>query len=135
MLVIKNLKASINNRDILKGLNLKINPGEVHAIMGPNGSGKSTLANILSGKKGYDISGKVIYDEKNLFDLELCCTCATPAHLMLFIPKLGPIYSQFPIWADSIIPPLYFLSKLILSMGILTIFLSCAIGLVRINEK
>ena len=59
MLVIKNLKASINNRDILKGLNLKINPGEVHAIMGPNGSGKSTLANVLSGKNGYQISGEV----------------------------------------------------------------------------
>ena len=51
MLEIINLKASINKRDILNGLNLKINPGEVHAIMGPNGSGKSTLANILSGKK------------------------------------------------------------------------------------
>ena len=59
MLVIKNLKASINNREILKGLNLKINPGEVHAIMGPNGSGKSTLANVLSGKNGYKISGEV----------------------------------------------------------------------------
>ena len=57
MLVIKNLKASINNREILKGLNLKINPGEVHAIMGPNGSGKSTLANVLSGKNGYKMSG------------------------------------------------------------------------------
>ena len=61
MLVIKNLKASINNREILKGLNLKINPGEVHAIMGPNGSGKSTLANVLSGKNGYKISGEVKY--------------------------------------------------------------------------
>ena len=50
MLEIINLKASINKRDILNGLNLKINAGEVHAIMGPNGSGKSTLANILSGK-------------------------------------------------------------------------------------
>ena len=57
MLKITNLKASINKREILKGLNLLINPGEVHAIMGPNGSGKSTLANVLSEKririKGY----------------------------------------------------------------------------------
>ena len=53
MLEIKNLKASINNRDIIKGLDIKIKPGELHAIMGPNGSGKSTLANVLSGKNGY----------------------------------------------------------------------------------
>ena len=50
MLEIKNLKASINNKTILKGLNLTIKPGELHAIMGPNGSGKSTLAHVLSGK-------------------------------------------------------------------------------------
>ena len=59
MLEIKNLKAEINNKKIIKGLNLKISQGEVHAIMGPNGSGKSTLANILSGKPGYDISGDI----------------------------------------------------------------------------
>ena len=53
MLEIKNLKASINNKQILKGLTLSIKPGELHAIMGPNGSGKSTLANVLSGKNGY----------------------------------------------------------------------------------
>jgi Fe-S cluster assembly ATP-binding protein len=69
MLEIKNLKASINNRDILKGLNLKINPGEVHAIMGPNGSGKSTLANVLSGKNGYQISGEVKYQGESLKDI------------------------------------------------------------------
>ena len=69
MLVIKNLKASINNREILKGLNLKINPGEVHAIMGPNGSGKSTFANVLSGKNGYKISGEVKYLGESLNDI------------------------------------------------------------------
>ncbi|MDC0031583.1 Fe-S cluster assembly ATPase SufC [Candidatus Pelagibacter sp.] len=71
MLKIENLKANIDNKDILKGLNLEIKPGEVHAIMGPNGSGKSTLSNVLSGKKGYEISGNVKFEEKNLLDLEI----------------------------------------------------------------
>ncbi len=66
MLEIKNLKASINNKDILKGLNISIKPGELHAIMGPNGSGKSTLANVLSGKEGYKISGEVLFEGKNI---------------------------------------------------------------------
>jgi len=71
MLQIKDLKAKIDNKEILKGLNLEIKPGEVHAIMGPNGSGKSTLSNVLSGKKGYSISGEVKYLNENLFDLEI----------------------------------------------------------------
>ena len=71
MLQIKNLKAKIDNKEILKGLNLEIKPGEVHAIMGPNGSGKSTLSNVLSGKKGYTVSGDVIYFNENLLDLEI----------------------------------------------------------------
>jgi Fe-S cluster assembly ATP-binding protein len=70
-LEIKNLKAKIDNKEILKGLNLNIKAGEVHAIMGPNGSGKSTLSNILSGKKGYEISGNISYLKQNLFDLEI----------------------------------------------------------------
>ena len=70
MLSIQNLKAKIDNKEILKGLNLKINDGEVHAIMGPNGSGKSTLSNILSGKKGYEIEGAVDFNNENLLNLE-----------------------------------------------------------------
>jgi len=66
MLEIKNLKASINNRPILKGLNLSIKPGELHAVMGPNGSGKSTLANVLSGKNGYEISGEINFEGESL---------------------------------------------------------------------
>ena len=70
MLNIKNLEATIDNKHILKGLNLNIKQGEVHAIMGPNGSGKSTLSNILSGKKGYEVNGNIKFEGENLLDLE-----------------------------------------------------------------
>ena len=71
MLEIKNLQVSINNKLILKGLNLSIKPGELHAMMGPNGSGKSTLANVLSGKGGYKISGTLNFEGKNLKEIPI----------------------------------------------------------------
>ena len=87
MLDINNLSAKVDKKTILNGLNLKIKPGEVHAIMGPNGSGKSTLANVLSGKKGYEISGKVIYDDKDLFELAI----EERAHNGLFLAFQYPL--------------------------------------------
>ena len=70
LLEIKNLEAGIKDRQILKGVNLTINAGEVHAIMGKNGSGKSTLANVIAGRETYEvISGSITYDGKDLLDL------------------------------------------------------------------
>ena len=69
MIEIKNLKASVGEKEILKDLNLNIGKGEVHAIMGPNGSGKSTLSYALSGKEGYHLAGEIRFNKKNLLEL------------------------------------------------------------------
>jgi Fe-S cluster assembly ATP-binding protein len=70
LLDVKNLHASVNGNSILEGINLTVNPGEVHAIMGPNGSGKSTLAGVLAGREAYQVTkGEVLYKGKDLLDL------------------------------------------------------------------
>lgn len=70
MLHIKNLKASIEDKQILKGINLDIKPGEIHAIMGPNGSGKSTLASVLAGREDYEVTdGEITFDGKDIMEM------------------------------------------------------------------
>jgi Fe-S cluster assembly ATP-binding protein len=71
MLEIKGLRASAGDKEILRGIDLTVNPGEVHAVMGPNGSGKSTLAQVLAGHPAYEVTaGQVLYDGKDLLDMD-----------------------------------------------------------------
>ena len=88
MLKIDNLKASIDGKEILKGLNLEVKPGEVHAIMGPNGSGKSTLSYVISGKEDYEVTeGEVLLNGENILEMDP----HERAHAGLFLAFQYPI--------------------------------------------
>jgi Fe-S cluster assembly ATP-binding protein len=88
LLSIKNLQAGVEGRAILKGINLDINAGEVHAIMGPNGSGKSTLASVIAGREGYEIlGGEILFKGEDILEMG----ADERAHLGLFLAFQYPV--------------------------------------------
>ena len=88
MLTVKDLHASVEEKEILKGINLQVNPGEVHAIMGPNGSGKSTLSTVIAGHEDYEVkNGSIVFDGEDLADLD----AEERAHKGIFLSFQYPV--------------------------------------------
>lgn len=103
MLNIKNLHARVEDKTILKGLNLEVKPGEVHAIMGPNGAGKSTLGYVLSGRDGYEVEqGEVLFNDKDLFDMEIEERASSGLFLAFQYPVEIPGVSNMEFMKESV---------------------------------
>jgi Fe-S cluster assembly ATP-binding protein len=103
MLNIKNLHARVEDKTILKGLNLEVKPGEVHAIMGPNGAGKSTLGYVLSGRDGYEVEqGEVLLNDKALFDMEIEERASNGLFLAFQYPVEIPGVSNMEFMKESV---------------------------------
>ena len=95
MLSIKNLHASIGDKEILKGINIEVKAGEVHAIMGPNGSGKSTLSAVIAGNENYEVTdGEVFLDGEDLADLAPEERAHKGVFLSFQYPPSKPLYQQ-----------------------------------------
>lgn len=103
MLNIKNLHARVEDKTILKGLNLEVKPGEVHAIMGPNGAGKSTLGYVLSGRDGYEVEqGEVLFNDNDLFDMEIEERASNGLFLAFQYPVEIPGVSNMEFMKESV---------------------------------
>ena len=103
MLKISNLHARVEDKTILQGLNLEVKPGEVHAIMGPNGAGKSTLGYVLSGRDGYEVEqGEVLFNDKNLFDMEIEERASNGLFLAFQYPVEIPGVSNMEFMKESV---------------------------------
>ena len=95
LLEIKNLHANVGGNEILKGIDLTVNPGEVHSIMGPNGSGKSTLAQVLARRESYEVTkGEILFNGKDLLAMKpedaACTRCVSPATSLVRLSMLLP---------------------------------------------